>query len=291
MMLEKPRQLMYQWNTRRNNNHWLEKLEAHLKTSDPILVVHQMGRAGSMTTVNSLRSAGFALPVYHTHWLNVETIQKRLNNLKQRPESSHPLNIRVAHRLAEELKRDGTTRRRWKLVSIFREPVARNISVFFLSIDAFVDDFFRRYACGEVDNDQLLEVFLRDFPHDQPIDWFEKEVRQVFGIDVYEYPFPQDLGYQVIRTERVDLLLIKLERLNNCYQDAFRDFLGINVPRLEHTHITEQNPSYSMYKDFVRHAMLPSSYLERIYQSRFGQHFYGLEERQAFERKWSTAEA
>ena len=176
----------YQWNTRRAGQRHVDGLEEVLAGTDPMLLVHQMGRAGSMTTVNSLRQAGVDLPVYHTHWLNPETIDGRKHLTAHLPEARHPLNMRVARRIAEELKREGTKRRLWKLVTVFREPVARNISVFFLSIDAFVDDFERRYARGELSHQQLLDIFLEKFPHDQPLEWFDREVRDVFGIDVYD---------------------------------------------------------------------------------------------------------
>lgn len=287
-MLELLKRPLYDWYTRRRGQNTVSALESDLRLGAPILLVHQMGRAGSMTAVRSLRSARLSLPVYHTHWLHPRNVEKRLAKFRDVQESRHPLNVRVGRRISEALLRDGVGRREWRLVTVFREPVARNISVFFLSIDVFVENFARRYASGELDNGKLLDIFLREFPHDQPLTWFDMEVRETFGVDVYEYPFPRERGYQVVRTEHVDLLLIKLEELNGCYRDAFAEFLSVDVPGLAQTHITERDPSRPMYKDFVRDAVLPVEYLERMYRSRFAEHFYGPEELARLWRRWST---
>ena len=129
---------------------------------------------------------------------------------------------------------------------------------------------------------------MRDFPHDQPLFWFDMEMGEMFGVDVYQTPFPQEKGYQVVRTAGVDLLLIKIEALNSCYREAFADFLGVDVPELLQTHITERDPTRAMYADFVKNAVLPEEYLDRMYASRFARHFYSPDELAAFRKKWSS---
>jgi hypothetical protein len=195
----------------------------------------------------------------------------------------------MSTRISAQLQREGIGRRSWKLVTVFREPIARNVSVFFLSIDAFVENFQQRYRRGELDNETLMEIFLDRFPHEQPLQWFKQEIGDVFGIDVYEQAFPEHSGYQVIRSGHVDLLLLKLEQLNDCYQDAFQDLLEIEIPGLEHTHVTELDPAKPMYTDFVRNAVFPTEYLDHMYESAFARHFYTDQEMETFRLKWSTA--
>lgn len=288
-LFDTPRKLLHEWSTRRKNQRTIDTLEAVLDSNDPILLVHQMGRAGSMTTVNTLRSAGLDLPVFHTHWLNPASVEKRRDWVSHLPESHQPLNVRMSARISAQLQREGIGRRSWKLVTVFREPIARNVSVFFLSIDAFVENFQQRYRRGELDNETLMEIFLDRFPHEQPLQWFKQEIWDVFGIDVYEQAFPEHSGYQVIRAGRVDLLLLKLEQLNDCYQNAFQDLLEIEIPGLEHTHVTELDPAKPMYTDFVQNAVFPTEYLDHMYESAFARHFYTDRERETFRLKWSTA--
>lgn len=286
-LLDTPRKLVYEWNTRRNAKKTLRSLDRAFQTRGPLLLVHQMGRAGSMTTVNTLRASGLDLPIFHTHWLNPASIRTRESWVEHLPESRRPLNVRVSGRVAYHLKEEGMDRRNWKLVSVFREPVARNVSVFFLSIDAFVDNFHERYRNGDIDNQELLTVFLDKFPHNQPLEWFDDEIKQVFGINVLDHPFSKERGYQVIRSGNVDLLLMKLEQLDACYQLAFQEFLDVTISDLKNTHVTELDPSKPMYADFVKNTVFPKDYLDRMYTSDFAQHFYTEQEISGFRQKWS----
>lgn len=289
-LLDTPRRLLHEWSTRRKNQRTIAALEAQLGSRDPILLVHQMGRAGSMTTVNTLRNAGLNQSVFHTHWLNPKSVAKNLERVKDRPESRRPLNLRVSARISAQIRHEGADHRDWKLVSVFREPIARNISVFFLCIDEYVPDFQRRYRNGSVNDRMLMDIFLDRFPHEQPLEWFKEDIGEVFGIDVYDQPFPMEQGYRIMRTAHTELLLIKLEHLNQCYQNAFQDFLHTDIPSLAHTHVTELDPTKPMYVDFVRNAVLPADYLDQMYDSAFARHFYSDQERETLRRKWSLAE-
>lgn len=288
-MLSAPRKLLYEWHTRRKSQASVDALEAHLQTRDPALLVHQMGRAGSMTTVNTLRAAGLTMPVFHTHWLNSASVAKRLEWVSGKPETRHPLNMRTSLRVSQEIRDKGPRHRDWHLVTVFREPVARNLSVFFLSVEAFIPDFFRRYANGSLSHDEILDTFLERFPHDQPLRWFDEEVRDVFGLDVYRHPFPQDKGFQIIRDAGTSILLIKVEKLNTCYREAFAAYLDLSIPELEQTHITERDPSYSMYGDFISRVELPHAYLDRLYNAPFATHFYSTAEIEALRSRWGCS--
>lgn len=290
-MLESLKQPLYNWLTYRRGARKIAALETDLQGDKPLLLVYQMGRAGSMTTVATLREAGVDLPIYHAHWMHPDNLQKRFNRWAGVREARHPLNVRVGRRIAEHLRARGPGARDWKLVSVFREPVARNISVFFLSIDDFIKDFSRRYENRDIDNAEVLRVFMDKFPHEQPLKWFDMEMAQMYGVDVYRYPFPKEHGYQVIRQDRVDLLLLKVEELNRCYREAFSAYLGVDVPALQQVHITERDPSRPMYRDFIRDAVLPADYLDQMYESRFARHFYRDDEIAAFRRKWGSSQA
>jgi Putative capsular polysaccharide synthesis protein len=297
-LLDRPRKLLYEWNTRRNGEKTLRSLDGVLQTWDPMLLVHQMGRAGSMTTVNTLRASELKLPIFHTHWLNPASVKTRQGWVRHLPESRRPLNVRVSGRISTHLQQRGMNGRNWKLVSVFREPVARNVSVFFLAIEVFLNnfqqkykkgeiDFQQKYKKGEMDNQQLLKVFLEEFPHNEPLDWFNDEIKEVFGLDVLEHPFPREQGYQIIRSGNVDLLLLKLEQLDACHQEAFQQFLGVDIPELKNTHVSELDPSKPMYADFVKNTLFPGDYLDRMYTSDVAQHFYSKEEISSFRQKWS----
>ena len=285
-MLNGARQFLHDWATYRRNKPFLHDLDEHLASQAGTVIVHQMGRAGSMTTVNTIRGGELNEPVFHTHALNPVKVERRMRRFKNWPIYRTPLNVRVAKRISDYIKDNGLGDRPWHLVTVFRDPIGRNLSVFFLSIEDFIKDFFRRHQRGDLSKEEILDVFISRFKHDHPLRWFDEEIRDVFGIDVFDHPFPMGEGFQIIREENVNLLLIKLESLDQCYQLAFDRFFGRNINDLKNTHITDKDPSYSMYSDFIRTATFPDAFLDEMYDSRFARHFYSNAEISRFRDRW-----
>ena len=77
-MLDAIKRRLYEHLTHRRGQEKIHQLRRHLQTPDPIVLVHQMGRAGSMTTVGTLERADLGMPVLHSHSLNPRNIQRRV---------------------------------------------------------------------------------------------------------------------------------------------------------------------------------------------------------------------
>jgi hypothetical protein len=287
-MISAARQFLHDWATYRRNKVLLNDLDEHLASQAGTVIVHQIGRAGSMTIVNTIRGAELNEPVFHTHALNPIKVERRMRRFQSWPIYKTPLNVRVAKKISDYISHNGLGDRQWHLVTVFRDPIGRNLSVFFLSIEDFIHDFFRRYHRGDLSKDEILDVFVNRFAHQQPLSWFDEEIRDVFEIDVYEYPFPMGEGFQIIRQGKVNLLLIKLESLDECYQIAFDRFFGRSIKGLRNTHITDKDPSYSMYSDFIKTATFPEAFLDEMYDSRFVRHFYSDAEIARFRKRWGN---
>ena len=268
----------------------LDKLHDSLKHSIPIILVHQPGRAGSMSMVNTLRTMETGMDVYHTHWLNPELLSRRTKRLENAKEIDIPYNVRVSMAITQTLSREKMAVYPWRIVSIIREPVARNISAFFLSLHRFVSDANDEYANGQLDCNDLLDTFLREFPHHEPLQWFDNEIRDVFGIDVYDYKFPLDKRYFILTNNSLKLLVLRVEDLNEVYGDVLTEMFGKTPHALVNTHISSKDEEYSnIYKDFLRLAKLPKDYLDSMYESRYAQHFYTQDEIATFYRNWGKS--
>lgn len=265
----------------------LMQLKSQLKTGGDVLLVHQMGRVGSMTVVNSLKAAYPEVPLYHTHFLNPERVRQRyLTERRRRRFGLMPLHLKVSRALARELKK-GSNNRRWKVVTIVRDPVARNVSTFFHSIALYVPNFHQRDQENGICSETMVETFVAALDHDLPLKWFDLDVKSVFGIDVYRYPFPTKKGYSIISQDDVSLLIIRLEDLQECYRDAFAEFLNLDNIQLIRTHITENEDKRGIYKRFVENLSLPEWYLTGMYASKYATHFYDSDEIDGFRRRWS----
>ena len=45
-------------------------------------------------------------------------------------------------------------------------------------------------------------------------EWFNVELKEPLGLDIYQYEFDKMRGYQIIEKDNIELLLIKLEKLD-----------------------------------------------------------------------------
>jgi hypothetical protein len=83
------------------------------------------------------------------------------------------------------------------------------------------------------------------------------------------------------------LLLLKLERLKECAAAAMKDFLGIDNFILTNANVGEDKDYRDLYRSFVDSIQLPSSYLDRMYESAAVRHFYSEDEIQGFRSRWT----
>lgn len=138
------------------------------------------------------------------------------------------------------------------VISPIREPVSRNISAYF------------RNCCK--DEPPSADRFIRCYPHDIPLAFFDREIKPHWGIDVYSEPFNQEQGWQVYQGKRVKLLVIRLEDFDK-WEDAFPALTGRHTPKLKRDNIT----THAGYKDFN----VPDEYRAIMHSSIYYQHFYG----------------
>jgi hypothetical protein len=269
----------------------LALLRMQRRDREPPILVYQMGKVGSRTVLTSLREAGLGVRIFHVHFLTPESIdrEERLHRATWRGDAraSH---IWKSQHLRRRLA-DPSDETRWNVITLVRDPVARNVSSFFqigeraLGVDFGADQ-------GDVSVAELTRRFLEDFDgHDVPLTWFDDELARVFGIDVFARPFPQDQGFDIYENERARVLLLRLENLSACAAPAFHRFLGVEDFRLAKTNVAREKDYAPAYARFVEGAELPVEYLDRMYGSRYARHFYSREDLARFRSRWESAPA
>ena len=270
-----------------------------------LLLVFQMGKVGSSTVVSSLEGSGLGMPVYHVHFLSQRLL---VENERQFREQFWPNRIGKCRHLwnYQYLRRQvdrGPTGKRWKIVTLSREPIARNISAFFENLEieflnATSDPEKAKYKVSSTygfevtitakDIEALVDLFFEKFDHDTPLVFFDRELNGVFGVDVYADEFPMLKGYKIYEGENADVLLIRLESLNDCATDAFREFLGIEEFRLINRNIGKNKAYAAFYREFKDRIVLPVVYLDKMYGSKYMQQFYSEHEIATFRTKWAS---
>jgi hypothetical protein len=272
---------------RQTYNHHLANLMLRTSLRSPqAILVHQMGKVGSSSVVASLKNAGLDVPIYQTHFLNRERLDARLTNLRSSGQALD-YHLIVSQHLRRQLD-EGLRGKDWRVVTLVREPIARNISAFFQNLEEYLPDWSSRFHSGSLTLEEVMDTFLNDYPHDIPLTWLDLEIGHVFGIDVFSSDFPRSKGYQVLEGENVALLLMRLENLRECYGDAFAALLGMGRFELKNANVAKDKDYWNAYEEFKEAIVLPPDYVRRMYESEYTQHFYSAEEISAFRTRWSA---
>ena len=210
-----------------------------IKNGNPPLIIYQMGKVGSSTILRSLEALDLGVPIFHVHYLSqprVDDLEKERrryfgtekNGLLKRPWMYQYL------RKALKSQHNG---HKWKIISLTRDPVARNLSAFFENLeftpiskdDAYwvKSDYYKINSLKvNIDNlEHLRSLFYDRLHHESPLEFFDRELKSVFGIDVYSRAFPKSVGYNIYAGDKADALIVRLENLNQCAQRAFEEFL------------------------------------------------------------------
>lgn len=260
---------------------------------DPI-IVHQMGKVGSKTIELSLlktfETLGIEVPVYHTHALNEFEIGRNLAAREQNQRNPESRLAALAHGERVRMLIDENPDQHWNVITLVRDPIARNIAAFFHNLREYIPDWRERYTVGALNAHEVQEVFLEvASAYDRLALWFDIQIKAIpaFGIDVYATPFPRELGYKIYPgSAQANLLLIRLENLTECAAKAMQEFLGIENFTLYNTNVADVKVYADLYHAFTK-LPFPSGYVEKIYKTQLARHFYNEVELDMFKRKWT----
>lgn len=299
--------LKRRWIDRRVYEYFAVNVAPLLNWRDPILV-YQMGKVGSSSIRNSLfrcRDPRTRLVLMSHEFLPV----------RDRDPASLELDPELRDYVAREVEHDRRVydalslrqrlglrlRERWyseriyrayvqgphrlRVITLVRDPVAHNVSMFFQLLDQYVDP-----AAGRPDHDvdALIATFLDRYMHSRPLTWFDAEFRTTLGIDVFRHPFPVEDGYMQLSTDRTDVLVLRCELEDAAKARAIAAFLGLDDLALVRSNVTSEKPRGRQYAEFKRRLRVPDPLLEEMYGSRYARHFYSEDERERMRQRWRT---
>lgn len=232
------------------------------------VIVYQMGKVGSSTFTNTLINLGIS-PILQVHYFNHD----------------HPAFYRQKYtRTITRLYQTHIAEKKpTKFITLVRDPISRNISAFFQTIEVFVYNEDKPY---DMPIDSLTRQFLDNYPHETPLQWFDDELRKMIGIDVYVHEFPKRDSWQVIRQGSFELLIIKAELSDQRKTEVMCDFLGISNVTLSESNRGDRKIYKETYKAFCNSVQLPQSYVNRLLDSKYTRHFYTEEEIEYFKKNW-----
>jgi hypothetical protein len=267
------------------------KLLRRISSSSPI-IIYQMGKVGSTTVYKSLKNANLYSPIYHVHFLSWEGIKNAEDYFLSLQNPIVPAHIERSKRLREEIDRAKDTR--WRVITLVREPIGRQISDFFQNAESYYPDLIDEN--GNVKIHSAIECLRNAFVNfdekaDYACTWFDKELNRVFHVNVYDYPFNYHDGFLIIREQNIDCLVLRMEDLDRSFNDAISEFLGIrNTINMLKSNVSEEKKHSDAYRYVFDNITIPKSVCMRIYSSEYARHFYTESMRRDLIRRWSIEE-
>lgn len=247
----------------------------------PILV-HTVGKVGSMTVYRALERAGLPQPIFHIHTLRECRVAQDCERLSAAGLEipTHLLESQALIRYLRERPEVPV-----KIVTLVRDPIAREVSVLF-------EDRVRRAELADETSEvdpQRAVMHLRERLSDPQIGsnnllWLNAEIRDIFGIDILGEPFAQDRGWQIYRREQCDVLLIRTEELSSVGPEAIAELLGLPEPLAMPATNVRTLLSYDVVKKMLR---LDRKTLAAVYDSAPVRHIYGDEQTEKFYKRWA----
>ena len=127
----------------------------------------------------------------------------------------------------------------------------------------------------------------QDVDWEHPYTWLDSEIRDVLGIDLFKAQFDTSSGYGIISGENADVLLIKLERLSECCEQAFAEFMGIDNFTLVSSNVATNKYYSDAYRKILGRFNVPGERLDNWYSSDQVRHFYDKDEIRGFMERWA----
>ena len=247
---------------------------------DPLIIVYQMGKVGSRSVFESLKESGVK-PIFHVHRMIPSNIERVKNGYRKR--NVTPLNERIGPMLYNKISKG---KRKAKIITLVREPLGRNISAFFENLQIFIGS---DYNDTDFQLKKLIDIFIKEYSHEVPSQWFDLEFKKATGVNVYNYPFPKHKGYMTIEENNIELLIMKLEIPDALKERAIADFMHLDKFRLISQNLAKDKTYSKTYQQFKKTVRLPTAYVRNMLSSKYATHFYSEKDINALWVRWHNS--
>lgn len=262
--------------------HFRREVRRAAAAPTPPVLVYTAPKVASTAVTEALRAAGQS--VFHVHMISPDSMRALREAMRRRGLARMKwdgLGLEdIGNAIAAELIEP---RRPARVVSLVRDPVARNVSFYFETLDVL---WQTERAHERVPVERLLAEFHERFLHERGVDWFDNEFEPVLGLDVYEHPFPHEQGYQRINSGPYEVLIMRHDLDDRVKERCLAELVGAPSVSLTPRNVGAQKPYADVYREFLRRVELPEGYVRRLLDSKYARHFYGPEELARFRAKW-----
>lgn len=265
--------------------------EAEISKGSRVTVLYQMGKVGSTSVHDALLGAQLDTPVYKVHFLSDQGIahgEKFHQSTLKNPWEETP-HIQTTRLVREAMAADPDLG--LDVVTLVREPVRREVSEFFQYLEALhpelLDEDGRLKTTRAARVLQARFMFFKESSN-YTCRWFDMEIKELFGLDVFAFPFDHGRGYTLIEQGNVRLLILRLEDLDRTLNPGLRQLVGPHYQDWQgRANVGAQKQRGGQYKELVANFRLRPSVAEKIYGTTYARHFYTPAERDGFLETWT----
>lgn len=265
-------------------------------TKNNKILIYQMGKVASTSLYKTLRNLNLDASIYHLHVLQPSSIDRVMKSYRRRflhtPRiDEHIIHSQYLRKLLDKGLR--TSEPKWKIITLVRDPVARNISEFFQRLPHQSGTIELESGYGiDANLRSLIQEYFQiydDKPH--PFTWLDLELSAVFDVDIPFCDFPRTSGFKVYRFDHIDLLILKLEQLSDCVEDALADFLDlqktkkIKLVTANEASKKKQGELYERFKELIEFS---PDYLDRMYKNSHLENIYDQDQIEKFYWRWQA---
>lgn len=232
---------------------------------NPGILILQPGKVGSSTIKKSLEACN--VPYVHVHnfiYKEDERLELVLDECK-----------RVIRNKCEKVK----------IITLVREPIMREISYYMQELDIVenISMFKADLVSGVID---WLNYTANVEPYGLEFAWFDSVLKDLTGIDIFQYPFDREKGYTIINEGKWEILLLKLENLN-LNEGIIGKFVGTKHFKLENGNESKNKRYRYIYSDIKKALQIPNQVIDKYYNhNERMDYFYTEEEKKKFLQKY-----
>lgn len=188
-----------------------------------------------------------------------------------------------------------------KMIIGVREAISENISLIYQLREAYEGDLFWKW----INPQKLFDYYIVDsilnpvarrnekrYGFEEELgypmliqSWFEDELETGLNINIFDYPFDKEAGYQIIKVDECEILLYCLESMNSL-EKVFGEFVGIENFKFIKANEGKFKWYNDSYQNFKRCVTMPQEYIDISYNSKYMKHFYTEEKILEFREKW-----
>lgn len=242
--------------------------------SNGAILIYQPSKVGSSSVFKSIIKSG--RNAEHIHFINEEW----LSNWNGEGGAPTTEETQQGIELLQKL-------RTIKVITLVREPIGRDISQFFQRFDnntvikrKYNEPGLLKGIVSQIDDYSRIGQYGYQF------EWFNREIKDVLGVDIYEHDFDKENGYQIIREKNMELLIIKMEKMDQC-EEIIGKFVNIDNFKLEKNNIGSNKLYHFAYEEVKKQIYIPEEIVNRYYKNNKAMdHFYTEKEKDDFLKIW-----